>query len=280
MKTLLVTGSTGVLAKSFTRKYAETFKIIEAKRAPEGPNEIKLDSWNMESPNTNIDLVIHFAGKYLTDLSVDSIKTVHDSVIGTATAIADYCGRTKTPIIALGSYFEKAPADFQPWSYYATAKTAALNILENAADLNHFALRYVYCYDTFNEDLSRRKIVDILLDPSIERLELSEGMQRMNLMHVDDLVEAINALAVKFLENPDGILKYQIRSNQNEFTLKEIAEKINNLRFNKIELIFGAKPYRQKEVFKVWDCAPSIPGVSTNRTFDSFIEKYLGNINA
>lgn len=269
-----------MLAKSFTRKYAETFKIVEAKRDPKGPNEIKLDSWTMDSPNTNIDLVIHFAGKYLTDSSVGSIKTVHDSVIGTATAIADYCGRTKTPLIALGSYFEKAPDNFQPWSYYATAKTAALNILENAADLNQFALRYVYCYDTFNEDISRRKIVDVLLDPSTERLELSEGMQRMNLTHVDDVVEAINALAVAFMENPDGVLKYQIRSNQNEFTLKEIAEKINSLRSNKIELIYGAKPYRQKEVFQVWDCAPSIPGVSTYRTFDSFIKKYLGNINA
>lgn len=276
MKTLLVTGATGVLAKSFISKYAETYNIVEAKREPKSPHEIKLDSWTMENPKTGIDLVIHFAGKYLTDSSIESIKVVHDSVIGTAAVLADYCGTTKTPLIALGSYFEKAPENLQPWSYYSTAKTAAFNIIHNSSKTNKFAFNYVYCFDTFSEDLSRKKIVDVLLDSTTQRLELSEGKQKMNLTHVEDLVEGINLLALSLLEKPEGISEYQIKSEQNEFTLREIAEKINLLRDKKIELVFGAKPYRHKEVFELWDCAPAIPDSSVDRSFDSFIETYLG----
>ena len=279
MKTLLITGASGVLGKNYIQRNKKEYKIIEAKREASTPNEIKLESWVMEAPKEKIDAVIHFAGRYLVDESIKSKRDVHDSIIGTAAAVANYCSETNTPLIALGSYFEKAPVEFQPWSYYSSAKIAAYNILKLSALNNNFALRYVYCYDTFGEDISRRKIVDVLLDPNTTHLELSEGKQKMNLTYVDDFVEGISILTKDFLENPVLVEEFQIKSDLNEFTLKEIALKINSARGNKIALNFGAKPYRNREVFSVWECASPIPNFKAKMTLDAFIEDFQGSHN-
>lgn len=279
MKTLLVTGASGVLAKNFINKHSQTYKIIEAKREPKTRNEIKIDSWTMDEPNNEVNAVIHFAGKYLIDESLQSKKNVHDSVIGTAAAVADYCAKTKTPLIALGSYFEKAPLDMQPWSYYSSAKIAAHNMLTMSALNSDFAFKYVYCYDTFGPDTSRRKIVDVLLDPETSLLELSEGLQRMNLTHVDDLVDGISLLVQNLLEVPSGVEEFQIKSQLNEFTLKEITEMVNSIRSRKIDIRYGAKPYRNREVFSVWESARSIPNFEERYKFEDFIVEYIGNHN-
>ena len=277
MKSILITGATGVLARNFIRKYAHTYNIIEAKREPKNKSDVKLDSWFLETPKTQIDLVIHFAGKYLVDESIESTKNVFDSVIGTATVVAEYCGRTGTPLIALGSYFEKAPTEEQPWSYYASAKKSGYDLLILAATRYNFPLRYIYCYDTYGDDISRQKIVDVLLNPITTYLELSEGQQKMNLTHVDDFVLAISRTIEEIEADPQGIKAFQIKNSFDEFTLRDIAIKVNKLRDNQIELVFGAKPYREKEVFSIWDCAPVIPNWVPEKTFDFFIETFLGS---
>lgn len=279
MKTLLITGASGVLAKNFISRHSQKYKIIETKREPKVSNEIKLDSWIMDEPKSEIDAVIHFAGKYLVDESLESKKNVHNSVIGTAAAVAEYCAKTRTPLIALGSYFEKAPLDMQPWSYYSSAKIAAYNLLRLSALNSDFAFKYVYCYDTFGPDTSRRKIVDVLLDPETRLLEISEGLQRMNLTHVDDLVDGIGVQVQNLLEVPSGVEEYQIKSKLNEFTLKEITEKINSIRSKKIDIRYGAKSYRNREVFSVWESAPSIPNFEERIKFEDFILEYIGNHN-
>jgi len=279
LKTILVTGATGVLAKDFISKYSTQYTLIQAKRIPVENSDVHLDAWKMEAPRTTVDLVIHFASKYLVDSSLESIQTVCESVIGTSAAVADFCGRTKTPLIALGSYFEKAPNNLQPWSYYASAKKTAFDLLSIAAENYKFPFRYVYCYDTYGTDTSRKKFIDILLEPATDSLELTEGLQMMNLTHIDDLVSGLNSLIQDVTLNPKGIATFQIRSLQDEITVREIAMKINDFRENKIDLKFGAKPYRNKEVFSVWDCAPLLPNYQQAHTFEDFLGSYFEKPN-
>lgn len=280
MKTLLITGSTGVLAKKFISEYGHLYNIIEAKRNPISSSDLTLSSWVMDAPKTHVDLVIHFAGKYLVDDSLASINSVFDAVVGTAASVADFCARNKTPLIALGSYFEKAPEELYPWSYYASAKKAAFELLELSAKDNGYSFTYIYCYDTYGEDTSRRKIIDVLLDPTIKTLELSEGMQRMNLTHTTDFASAVQNAIKSVLSGNNIIVKFQLRNSLDEFTLKEIVEIINEIRRNKIEVKFGVKSYRKKEVFSVWDCAPNVPEWSPEISFKTFVKDFTRNSDA
>jgi len=277
VKTILVTGATGVLAKSFISKFSAEYKIISGVRKPMQPKSIQIDSWKKIETETKVDAVVHFAGKYLVDDSRPSIELVHDATVGTATALADFCKESRTPLIALGSYFELAPLNMQPWSHYAIAKQRAAEILEVTSMNYGIPMKYVYAYDTYGQDFSRRKIVDVLLDPRTEVLELSPGEQRLNLTHENDFVEGIKlALEDIFLKVPT-FEKLQIRNGKDEFTLRELAEIVNSFRNKKIDLKFGAKAYRSKEVFNVWDCSPAVEGWLPKIRFRDFVSTYIGD---
>jgi CDP-3, 6-dideoxy-D-glycero-L-glycero-4-hexulose-4-reductase len=274
--TILVTGASGVLAKRFISKFSNEFKIISGVKNTVDLNTVQVDSWNEIKTQIKIDAVIHFAGKYLLDDSLLSCKLVNDATVGTATAVANFCRESRTPLLALGSYFEQAPSDMQPWSHYSIAKESAAKIFEIASLNYEIPMRYIYAYDTYGQDFSRRKIVDVLLDPKTEKLDLSPGQQKINLTHEDDFVEGIKMALEELLLIGGTFERFQLRNSQDEFTLQEVAETINSLRTKKIELNFGAKSYRNKEAFKVWDCAPNVVGWSPEINFKDFVSKYSG----
>ena len=279
MTTILVTGASGVLAKRFISKFSDEFKIISGVRNALEPNTVQVDSWNEIKTKIKIDAVIHFAGKYLVDDSLLSNKLVSDATVGTATALANFCRENRTPLLALGSYFEQAPMNMQPWSHYSIAKESAARILEVASLNYEIPMRYIYAYDTYGQDFSRRKIVDVLLDPKTDKIDLSPGKQKINLTHEDDFVEGIKKALEELLSIGGTFERFQLRNSQDEFTLQEVAETINSLRTKKIDLNFGAKSYRNKEVFEVWDCAPDIESWSPKIHFKDFVSKYLCDCN-
>ena len=279
MRTILVTGATGVLAKSFISRFDDKYRIIRGLRNPTRPDDIQVDSWQKIQTKTEIDAILHFAGRYLVEDSPENSRMINDAVVGTATVLADYCRENKTPLIALGSYFELAPGEMQPWSYYSIAKQSAARILK-LSSLNHdIPMRYLYAYDTYGVDFSRRKIVDVLLDAKTETLELSGGKQRLNLTHEDDFVDAVHISLNDLISNPEGFEISQIRNKTDEFTLRQIAELINESRPKKIGLNFGMKPYRSKEVFEVWDCAPNLEGWEPKVRFEEFISQVTSELH-
>lgn len=279
MRTILVTGATGVLAKNFISRFDNKYRIIRGLRNPTSSEEIRVDSWQKIQTDTEIDGVLHFAGKYLIEDSLESSKMINDAVVGTATALADFCRENHTPLIALGSYFELAPKELQPWSSYSLSKQNAARILELASLDHDIPMRYLFTYDTYGNDFSRRKIVDVLLDEKTERLDLSPGEQRLNLTHENDFVEAINLSLIDLLSNPEGFEKRQIRNGSDEFSLRQIAELINEIRPNKISLNFGIRPYRKKEVFSIWDCAPNLEGWQPKIRFEDFVSESIGGLH-
>jgi nucleoside-diphosphate-sugar epimerase len=275
MKTILITGANGVLARKFIENYAHQYKIISAVRNPKTSSEIKFIGWQKIDYLVNCDLVIHFAGRYLIDQGIESQKIVSDAVVGTSTSILDYCSETKTPLIALGSFFEKAPEQMSPWSYYAVAKKTAFNLIKLASESKEIPTRYIYCYDTYGKDLSRRKIVDVLLDENTNRLDLSLGEQILNLTHIEDLVSAIQIVCEEMLNGTKGFKTQQIKHPSDQYSLRELANCINELRRTKIDLRFGSKPYREKEVFEMWESAETVNNWNPKVNFKDFARYFL-----
>jgi nucleoside-diphosphate-sugar epimerase len=211
----------------------------------------------------------------LIDEGIESQKIVSDAVVGTSTSILDYCSKTKTPLIALGSFFEKAPQHLSPWSYYAVAKKSAFSLIELASESMEIPVRYIYCYDTYGKDLSRRKIVDVLLDHNTNRLDLSPGEQILNLTHIEDIASAIQIVSEELLNGARGFKTQQIKHPRDQYALRELARYINELRRTKIDLSFGSKPYRNKEVFEMWESAETVSNWHPKVDFKDFALDFL-----
>jgi hypothetical protein len=139
-----------------------------------------------------------------------------------------------------------------------------------ASESFEIPVRYVYCYDTYGTDLSRRKIVDVLLDQTTRVLDLSPGEQLLNLTNEDDFASAIQILSEELLSGRQGFKTHQIKHPNDEYTLKELALYINALRQQKIDLKFGSNPYRSREVFSMWESAETVDNWKPKVNFKEF----------
>jgi nucleoside-diphosphate-sugar epimerase len=278
---ILVTGNRGVIGKVLASELeALGHTVIRTTRTiPTNESEIQLKPWQAIDPELQVDFIVHVAGKYLVENSLPSQQEVFDASTGLATVISNFAALSKTPLIALGSYFEKSLPELSPWSYYAIAKIASRDLMRLASIAHGIDFTYLYLYDTYSEDLSRGKFIDLLLtkSSSIQSLELSPGKQVQNLTNVKDVVKGI----IQILELPrssPNSREFQIRSTC-ELSLREIAEKVNSHRNVKFNFIWGAKEYRPKEVFKIWDSAPTFPDWIQSGTFEEFLVDYFEGTN-
>jgi nucleoside-diphosphate-sugar epimerase len=286
-KTILVTGSRGVIGTQLCQKLREQGHEVIGTRRPDqatsAEKEITISPWeNLSAKNLKLDLIIHLAGVYLTKYELDSIRTSFETNVGLAASVASLQLVSKVPVVALGSFFERAPEELQPWTYYASSKKASFELLKEATQISKSKLIYLYIYDTYGSQISRGKFIDLLVDGINQRKELdaSEGQQKQDLTHIDDVATAIIQASNLFEFIDHGTHEYQVRSRET-LTLRELAELANSEANEPIAVNWGKYPYRGKEVFEIWDSANDLPNWKADRSLkgyfkSAFTENNLG----
>jgi CDP-3, 6-dideoxy-D-glycero-L-glycero-4-hexulose-4-reductase len=280
-KTILVTGSRGVIGTNLCKILrGQGHRVIGTRRPTQEmgiEEEITITPWEkLPSEEFKYDLVIHLAGVYLTKYEVRTIEACFDTNAGLAASVASLQMETKVPVIALGSFFERAPNGMQPWTFYAASKKSSHELLKESTQISESKLVYLYIYDTYGSKTSRGKFIDLLVDSinSRQQLEASEGNQMQDLTHIDDVASAISqtVIDIEFLGN--GTHEFQVRS-QESVTLRKLVEIANSKLDNKIKVNWGKFPYRKKEVFELWDSAINLPNWKAQWN----LEDYFASIN-
>ena len=136
------------------------------------------------------------------------------------------------------------------------------------------SLRYIYLYDTYGLNLKRQKFIDQIITSIInnQALYATPGEQVMNITSISDVVNGL-VQSMKTLNSGAVIEEFQIKSVET-LTLIEIADQIQ-IGMNKIlNIHWGAKPYRQREVFELWNCAPDIPNQIYQNKLNSYVSKH------
>ena len=261
-KTILITGSRGVIGKQLSLKLIkEGYRVLGTKRPSQNGSasltELDIRPWvipNIE--NFVIDIIIHLAASYETQLNIDKIQLISESNIGIATSVSELAAIHKIPVIAFGSFIEKYPG-INGLSYYANSKKIAQGILHDYASKFQFALDYVYIYDSYSSDTSRGKFIDLLINQNLGDTPIfaSGGYQLQDLVYIGDIIEAISELIER--DNQDKINSWQIRTG-NETTLRELSELLSEVKGFDLEVQWDHFPYGNRDVFKLWDCAENL----------------------
>lgn len=276
--TALITGATGFVGSHLTRRLVqEGWKVHILSRSgsklsdlPEFLNvENHLHDGSTQSMVSCVakarpDVVFHLASLFLSQHETKDIEPLIQSNVLFGNQLLEAMKVNEiTRLINTGTSWQHYNnEDYNPVCLYAATKQAFEAILEfyiQAGGINAITLKL---FDTYGPDDPRPKLFHLLNKAAASRepLNMSPGEQLIDLVHIDDVVEAYLIAAQRLLEGKVSRHETYAVSSGSPIPLKELVQKYAAATGQVVAVNWGARPYRFREVMKTWTAGGSIEG--------------------
>jgi nucleoside-diphosphate-sugar epimerase len=227
------------------------------------------------------DCVFHLATLFLAQHRADDIPAlIAANVTLGAQLLEALADINRPPLINVATSWQTMDGSaYRPANLYAATKQAFVDILRYYVDACEQPAVSVHLFDTYGPDDPRGKLVSALIKAMTDgkALELSPGEQRLDLMHADDIADALLTVAHRMLNTvsasrrwqhgdclPDGALPshplhdYALRSGRT-LSLRELVALIERLAGRPLTVRWGARAYRPREIMSPLSPHPSLP---------------------
>lgn len=278
-KRILVTGATGYLgyniAKGFQTSGYQVFAIVRNSSdisklltiidesrvyCYDGSLECMINILKTVRP----DIVVHLAAKFVAEHKTSDVDELLKSNIVFSSHLfeAMSVSGVKRLVNTSTSWQNYNGCQYNPVSLYAAGKQAVEDILEYYIVSNQIEAITLVIYDSYGPDDPRGKVMSLFrkLSESGEVLNMSPGRQKIDLIYVSDIVDAY-CLAVTRLLNQEiaQSKKYFLRSGT-DYSLREVAEMYERVKKVKLNINWGGREYRKREVMDIAKNGETLPG--------------------
>ena len=150
-------------------------------------------------------------------------------------------------------------ADYSPVALYAATKQAFQDVLRYYHEARGLSVVNLKFFDTYGPGDPRRKVLAVLRGASSESiLGMTGGDQFIDLVHVDDVIEALLTAAARVRERPARFESFAVSSRQ-PLTIRQLAAAVEQALGRSIPIEWGAMPYREREMMTPWSAGPVLP---------------------
>lgn len=202
--------------------------------------------------NADADVVFHLAAAVFTNYSPEQIPMMIQSNVQFGAEILEAMKHSKTRlIVTTGSYWQNYHSDtYNPVDLYAATKEAFEKIVKLYVDAHGFRHINLRLFDVYGEDDKRPKLWNILkqIAGTDKTIDVSPGEQYLDVTHISDVCTAYEA-AYNLLQDESRITNetYGVCTGD-QFTLKELICKFADAIGKNINVNFGGKQYKAREV--------------------------------
>jgi len=232
------------------------------------------------------DGVVHLASCFLVEHSSSDIDALVNSNLLFSTRVLEAAVRSDVRwFINTGTYWQHYNnGDYNPVNLYAATKQAFQDIAEYYLQTSPIHFTTIKLNDTYGPGDTRKKIFNLWyanLD-SGEVLRMSPGEQLMDIVYIDDVIDAYLAM-ISRLNNADPTIargsSYAVSSKE-RVTLKKLAEIFEHTVGRKVNIEWAGRDYRPREVMVPWDRGVPVPGWTQHVSFEEGIKKvFLMGVN-
>lgn len=254
MKKILLTGGTGFIGKNFLNKYKNLyfFFVILRNKKKNRKNLIKHknikyyfcdnNKFNKNLFKIKFDFFINFATHYTKLNDSKNLEKIINSNIKFPLILLNELNKLYLKkVITIGTMHEHYNNnEFFPFNLYASSKRSLETLLEyfkkKYLNISFYNLKF---YESYSDNDQRNKIIPIIKKNyhQNKRVLLSFSNLKLNFLHIDDILEAINIILTKKIE-PNS---YQIKS-RNFSDIRNLILEFNKKRSKKIKI----KQFRNK----------------------------------
>jgi nucleoside-diphosphate-sugar epimerase len=292
---IIVTGSTGFVAKAIidslintghevhaiVRKSSDTTGINEKTKffIDDGGDATLMDFFKEVKP----DGVLHLASLFLQQHKENEINALIISNVTFGTRLLEASVSTNVPwFINTGTFWQHYEnKSYSPVNLYAATKQAFQDIAKFYYETNDINFVTLKLNDTFGMGDTRKKVFNLWkgLAESGENLGMSPGDQIIDISYIDDIVEAYT-LMIDHLKNDTSFSYagnvYSVSSSE-RMPLKELAKAYEKSTGDTLDITWGERPYRDREVMFPWDQGKPVPGWKQNTSINDAIKKVIKN---
>ena len=274
---ILVTGATGFIGQNLVKSLVKNKDVYAVIR--ENSDISKIDSRvNVFKYNGNINMlidffqkekfdgIIHLASLFLVRHKPQDIPALVDSNIKFGVELLE-CAKLSNVkwFINTGTFWQNyQDENYNPVNLYAATKEAFEKMAKYYTETSNIIFTTIKLNDTFGPNDTRSKIFNLWqkILKSGERLDMSEGEQIIDICYIEDIVSAYETLIDHLSSNSVNKFKnktFAIKSNE-RINLKQLATIFEEITECKLNIKWGAKKYREREVMCPWSNGTTIPG--------------------
>ncbi len=210
------------------------------------------------------DVVIHVASLFLSEHQPEQIHALIESNIlfGNHLLEAMVASDVKNFINTSTSWEHYENKDYSPVNLYAATKRAFQDIMQFYVEAKGIQAITLKLFDTYGADDPRPKLMNLLkrITETGEVLSMSPGEQEIDLVHIDDVVQAYLIATQRLLDDKVRDHEtYGVGSGE-PISLKELVALIEEETGRKMNIEWGKRQYREREVMHLWSMFSCLNG--------------------
>lgn len=223
------------------------------------------------------DVVFHLASLFLSEHTATDITMLVQSNILFGTQLLEAMAtHGVTRIVNTGTswqHYDSKP--YSPVNLYAASKQAFEDILQYYVEAKRIQTITLKLFDTYGPKDPRPKLFHLLEKIAREgtTLAMSPGEQMIDLVYIDDVVQAFVVAAERLLAgNVHEHERYGVSSGS-PIQLKELVRLYGCAIDEQLPIKWGGRPYREREVMITCNTLPMLPGWSPSISLSDGIRK-------
>jgi nucleoside-diphosphate-sugar epimerase len=225
------------------------------------------------------DAVFNLSGETSTAPDAATDERLIEANVRFAARLARTLERApRAVLVHAASWWEwDAEGRLAPACTYAATKAAGRILLETAARTAPFAMASLVLHDVYGPGDWRNKIVDLMLRATLEKreLDLSPGLQRIDLVHIADVAAAFEQAALALRSGTPGKPACHAVATGRTVTLQELADAVARVAGRPVAARWGARPYFRGAPMAPGPVAAPVPGWSPRIGLEEGIRSVL-----
>ncbi|WBS02780.1 NAD(P)-dependent oxidoreductase [Pseudoduganella sp. SL102] len=286
---ILLTGATGFIGSHVARRLvADGWQVHAVVRDPaavlpegvaglvhDGTTAGMTDLMHKASPR----VVVHLASLFLAQhCPADIVPLLQSNVVfGAQLAEAMQVTGVRHLVNAGTSWQYFHSEKYRPVCLYAATKEAFEALLRFYVDSAGLQVITLKLFDTYGPGDPRPKLMHLLKNAAREKtaLSMSPGEQLIDLVYIDDVVDAFLVAITRLLAGVVGGMEEYGVSSGAPLTLRALAERFSKISNLPLAIDWGGRPYRPREVMTPWQDYRLLPGWKPKVDIDQGIAAFL-----
>ena len=210
------------------------------------------------------EIVIHLASCFISQHTYEDIDALLTSNVIFGTKLLDAMKEVGvTKFINTGTswqHFENK--SYSPVNLYAASKQAFEDMVRYYEETVPLKVITLKLFDTYGQGDRRRKLLAILdeIAKTGDTLKMSPGEQKIDLVHVEDVAEAFFIAANYLAEGRFDLCGTYAVTSGNALPLRELVARYEKMIKKPLNIVWGAREYRPREVMVPWNTGKILPG--------------------